>query len=517
MINHQLLTNSTYKKLSYTILLLIFLVASPLFFWRGIGVFDDSVYLKIGELITDGLLPYKDVFDNKPPGIYYVAAIIAWVSNKHWLTNRVFLFIFPILVGYVIIKYTKSLWNNQVAYFSALLFPISYVISQGYSFHTEQFCAAFGFLSLLLITNDRKFKMINWFLSGCCLGLAFMFKQVGIIYLISFFISDLLFLYLGKLSFINALRRCLFLILGFCIVTCSVFTLIFLNGYWSNFYNDVFVGVLPFAEKEINILSIIKFWIKTPISLLFIPLTLLMCINSKCLRNITLSKHFYEFILLFSMGFLSLLPTIKVNSNTHYIGAAVIALSIIEAILIDNLLQSLLEKSAQKKNIFRYINLGKIAKKSSYIVTLLLLPYILGILWVSKTMIVENRIVYDLSQMSEIRTIINKYTPPKTPVLVLSTTAPRLYYMSGRLPYMKYIYYYFNTKIQINDAAKMLLTSDVPISILELPSNNQIDWLSSKDILELKQKYLNIEVASPSSSHLSGNKVKILINRKFVK
>lgn len=145
------------------------------------------------------------------------------------------------------------------------------------------------------------------------------------------------------------------------------------------------------------------------------------------------------------------------------------------------------------------------------------MPYILGILWISKIMIMEHRIVYDLSQMSEIRTIISKYTPAKTPVLVLSPIAPRLYYMSGRLPYMRYIYYYFNTEVQIHDAAKMLLTSDVPISILELPNNNQIDWLSSKDLLELKEKYLDIEVSSPGSPHLSGNKVKILINRTFIK
>lgn len=344
LVSQQILINNTYKKLSYTILPLIFLLSSPLFFWRGIGVFDDSVYLKIGELITDGLLPYKDLFDNKPPGIYYLAAIIAWFGNKHWLTNRVFLFIFAILLGFGIIKYTKSLWGNQVAYFAALLFPISYVISQGYSFHTEQFCAAFGFLSLLLLTNERKDKMINWVLSGCCLGFAFMFKQVGIIYLISFFICDLLFVYLGKLSFIHALRRCFFLILGFGLVSCSIFTLIFLNGYWSNFYNDVFIGVLTFAEKEINILSIIKFWIKTPVSILLIPITLLICINKECLKNIAVCKHFYEFILLFSMGFLSLLPTIKVNSNTHYIGAAVIALSISESLLISNLLENFSQK-----------------------------------------------------------------------------------------------------------------------------------------------------------------------------
>ena len=91
-------------KSPYTIFILILTISSPLFFLRGIGIFDDSVYLKIGELITHGLSPYRDVFDNKPPGIYYLAALIAWMGQSHWLASRVFLFFFAALIGFIVIK-----------------------------------------------------------------------------------------------------------------------------------------------------------------------------------------------------------------------------------------------------------------------------------------------------------------------------------------------------------------------------------------------------------------------------
>src|SRR5215218_4731832 len=44
-------------------------VSAPLYFARGIGIFDDSLYLKIGQLIVDGFKPYRDFYDTKPPSL----------------------------------------------------------------------------------------------------------------------------------------------------------------------------------------------------------------------------------------------------------------------------------------------------------------------------------------------------------------------------------------------------------------------------------------------------------------
>ncbi|QOV23352.1 ArnT family glycosyltransferase [Anabaenopsis elenkinii] len=497
-------------------IIIILFISLPLFFSRGIGVFDDSVYLKIGELITHGILPYRDVFDNKPPGIYYLGALLAWIGNYHWLTSRIFLFIIALCFSLIVHQYTKKLWGHQAGYLVAIIFPTSYVISQGYSFHTEQFCGLFGFLSIILVSDKRKNQVINWFLAGIFINIAFLFKQVGIIYLVAFLLCDILFILFQKVRFVIAVKRLLFLCLGFCLSTLIVFGLIFINGYWQSFYEDVFIGVLPFADNHLNIYNVINLWLKTPVSLLlaliFIPL-----FNKKILTRVIYSNHLYEFILLFSMGFLSILPTLKINSNTHYLGTSVFGLAIAESILLSYLFD---DEPAINKNIksgLDEINISKNHKNTKlYLITILLIPYILAILWVSKTIIQQNRIYYDLQQMSEIRKILNKYTPPQTQILVLSDLAPRIYYMSGRLPYTRYIYYYFNTKIQIAEALKILETENVPTGIIELGSHSLIDGLSEQKLLDLQEKYLTIEVSTPNSPHLHQTKKIVLISRKFV-
>jgi len=76
------------------IVAILLAISAPLYFVRGIGIFDDSLYLKEGQLILDGFKPYRDFYDNKPPALYYVSAAIAAVGGRGWLAPRIFLFLF---------------------------------------------------------------------------------------------------------------------------------------------------------------------------------------------------------------------------------------------------------------------------------------------------------------------------------------------------------------------------------------------------------------------------------------
>lgn len=508
-------TNKTNKKLNstlelfwspYALFALILIISSPLFFLRGIGVFDDSVYLKIGELINQGLHPYKDVFDNKPPGIYYLAALIAWIGRNHWLTNRLFLFIFAAILGFSVIKYTRYIWTNQAAYFAAFIFGTSYIITQGYSFHTEQFCTALGFAAICIVSQKRSHQLINWIISGCLVGIAFLFKQVAILYLIAFICCEL-FLALTKVkNSTTAIRRCVFLLLGFCLSIAIPFALLVFSGLWSNFYQDVFLGVVPFAENKISITDTLKLWLKVPATLLVLIIPVIL-IFSKIRTAILKSEVFPEIALLLLTGCLSLLPTFKLNSNTHYSGTAILTLSIAEAIIISQLWHS---KFKYPSKLFKNLE-----KKVVVALSLLLAVYILALSWGSIVMVKGNRIASDLKQMSEMRNILNQHINPSQPVLALSEhAAARIYYMSGHLPFTKYIYYYWNTDIDIYQAASLLFTSDVPAAILELPTQGQADWFPKEKFDVLKDKYLKIELSSQSASHLAGKEITILISRK---
>src|SRR4029079_3367932 len=73
------------NKTPLIIVAVLLTVSAPLYFARGIWIFYASLSLKAGQLILDGLIPYRDFYDIKPPGIYYVSAAIAAVGGRGWL------------------------------------------------------------------------------------------------------------------------------------------------------------------------------------------------------------------------------------------------------------------------------------------------------------------------------------------------------------------------------------------------------------------------------------------------
>jgi len=304
---------------------------APLFFARGIGVFDDSVYLKIGELILDGLIPYRDVFDIKPPGIYYLGALIAWIGRSHWLAPRIFLFIFAVIFGAWVIEYTRKYWGNLAAYIVAGEFGLSYIIAQGYSFHTEQFCAFFGFAAIVVVSGKRRNASFSWLIAGFLLGLAFLFKQVAVIYLVAMILSSKL-----RQSWSKARILSLNLVAGFTTIIILLFSAMVASGIWQDFYNSVFMS-LPLG-RPLNLYKALSLSLKAPSAWLS-WLSLILFISSRQLRRVLKDSPSYsDWVMITIIGIMSILPIVKLESHSHYLNTSVAALGISSAVVLSNLI-----------------------------------------------------------------------------------------------------------------------------------------------------------------------------------
>ena len=165
-------------------------VSAPIYFARGIGIFDDSVYLKAGQLMLDGLKPYRDFYDNKPPGVYYVSAAIAAVGGRGWLAPRVFLFLFAagFQVGFV--SWLQRRFDAGVATITAVFLGLAYPLCQGYSLHTEPFGAVAASAACALLLADAP-SWRHWLAAGALAGVATAFKQTGVLYLGAFMVFAL--------------------------------------------------------------------------------------------------------------------------------------------------------------------------------------------------------------------------------------------------------------------------------------------------------------------------------------
>lgn len=92
---------------------------------------DEGVFLTIGKFLHHGVLPYRDIFDHKPPGIYFLNYLILGVFN-----NIIFLKIIYAIINLfsalLITKIYHKITNNpRYIFLPAIFFLIMMMIFEG--------------------------------------------------------------------------------------------------------------------------------------------------------------------------------------------------------------------------------------------------------------------------------------------------------------------------------------------------------------------------------------------------
>ena len=143
---------------------------------------DSGVFLYTGWRILNGELPYRDIWDHKPPVIFYInAAGLALMNNSRWgvwLIELVLMF-FAAWMGYQLIK---KLFGLFPAIFSLMLWLLSLVpLFQGGNFTTEYTLPLqFAALWLLYDLDKPEHKDRRFFLIGLTGAIVFFTKQTAI-------------------------------------------------------------------------------------------------------------------------------------------------------------------------------------------------------------------------------------------------------------------------------------------------------------------------------------------------
>ena len=158
----------------------VLLPASP---WNMPLTYKDSgVFLYIGWRILNGEIPYRDIWDHKPPVIFYINALGLAITNHSrwgvWLVEFAALFL-AALIGFNLIKITFGIYS---AVFSLLLWLLTLVfVLQGGNLTTE-YTLPLQFAALWLIYSTEKHGFSRWhyFLVGVTGAIAFFTKQTSI-------------------------------------------------------------------------------------------------------------------------------------------------------------------------------------------------------------------------------------------------------------------------------------------------------------------------------------------------
>ncbi|MFA4967310.1 MAG: glycosyltransferase family 39 protein [Candidatus Margulisiibacteriota bacterium] len=144
---------------------------------------DEGLYGYMGQRILAGEIPYRDVFDHKPPVVYYIYAAVIKFSGGSTLAIRTFTMLYGLLTTLAVFGAGLFLFGVGGGLLAALIFAVfsGGPFIQGAFSNTEPFMLLPMVLALLFFLKAAKTKNSGWyFLAGLMSGLAFMIKQVSI-------------------------------------------------------------------------------------------------------------------------------------------------------------------------------------------------------------------------------------------------------------------------------------------------------------------------------------------------
>jgi len=196
-------------------------------FWYG----DEGIYLTLGQAIRHGQTLYLDIHDNKPPLLYWLAAL---AGSVFWL--RFILLVWMIGTVIIFFKLAQKLFRQlSVSLISTLIFVLltSLPLFEGTITNAEHFFIGLVILGVYLFLEER------WLLSGLAIGLGFLFKSPPLfdwLALLFFSFFSVLAVPLKKKKIIVWARKAFLLLLGFLIPTLAIFLLYALKKGALSFY-----------------------------------------------------------------------------------------------------------------------------------------------------------------------------------------------------------------------------------------------------------------------------------------
>ena len=177
---------------------------------------DGGFFLYAGQQILDGKIPYRDFWDSKGPGIFYINALGLLLGNGSrwgvWFVEFIFIF----CAFLILYKILSKQWDSNSILFGITLASLGLRDVLGYGNYTEEYSLLFNAIGLLLFLSieDNPKKLRSYFVIGALFGLSFTFRANNIGGLFGILLAIFLFFTL-KRNFIEATKTIFIILAGF--------------------------------------------------------------------------------------------------------------------------------------------------------------------------------------------------------------------------------------------------------------------------------------------------------------
>lgn len=148
---------------------------------------DEGEYGYIGKLIFEGIAPYKEAYNMKLPGTYFMYGLLMQIFGKNISGIHYGLLLVNSATIFLLFFSFRKIFNPSIGFFAAATYGLMSVSPPffGFAAHATQFVSLFISLALFFLAKflDER-KWLNAFLTGLFFGLAFLMKQQAVFFIL---------------------------------------------------------------------------------------------------------------------------------------------------------------------------------------------------------------------------------------------------------------------------------------------------------------------------------------------
>ena len=217
---------------------------------------DEGMYAYIAQRIQMGELPYTDALETKPPGVFYLYALVLAVSESVvWL--RIFLILWQIATVLIFWQWIRQKYGDAVAGIGTAVLSIALTapVYYGYSGNAEFFMITFVIAALGLLFSD-KLNAKTDLAAGALFAAAVLFKPVAL----TEGLPVLVLIAATADDWRRKIHRLAIVGAGFVAVFGLTFAYFAVKGvagsflYWAFIYNTEYASALTLSERSATFL-----------------------------------------------------------------------------------------------------------------------------------------------------------------------------------------------------------------------------------------------------------------------
>jgi 4-amino-4-deoxy-L-arabinose transferase-like glycosyltransferase len=173
----------------FAVLVLVVRVST---FFRSVENWDESLYLLMARSVLDGHTLYTEIWDHKPPGIFYLFAALQLVFGRTVLAIRIGAWLAITASCVLLFVLGRRLRSETTGVVAGLLYAAYSLNDGGLASNVEIFFTPLLLLALLLALSTSPRELLarptRPFVLGVVGGLALQFKYVVAFDLVAFFL-----------------------------------------------------------------------------------------------------------------------------------------------------------------------------------------------------------------------------------------------------------------------------------------------------------------------------------------